>query len=69
LLAELAQQQTQERRSCVNPRVVRVKRSKFKKKQPEHRGLRPLEHAFADIIVILPVECPFPEEIKMQVAT
>jgi hypothetical protein len=45
--------------------VVRVKRSKFKKKQPEHRGLRPLEHAFADIIAILPLECPFLEESQM----
>lgn len=69
LLAELAQQQTEERRLRVNPRVVRVKMSKFKKKQPEHRGLLPLEHSFDEIIVILPAECPFPEEIQTQVAT
>lgn len=69
LLAELAQEQTEERRQRVNPRVVRVKMSKYKKKQPAHRGLRPLEHLFAEIIVILPVECPFPEEMTTQIAT
>ena len=54
LLGELAKERTEPRRNRVNPRVVRVKMSKFAKKRPEHRGLGKLERAFADTIVPLP---------------
>jgi hypothetical protein len=54
-LAELAKEQTDPRRNRINPRVVRVKMSKFKKKRPEHRGIKKLEKAFADVIVPRPV--------------
>jgi hypothetical protein len=51
-LAELAKEQTDPRRHRINPRVIRVKMSKFKKKRPEHRGIKQLERAFADVIVL-----------------
>jgi hypothetical protein len=51
LMAELGKERTEPRRNRINPRVVRVKMSKFKKKRPEHRGLKPLERSFADVIV------------------
>jgi hypothetical protein len=53
-LDELAKERTDPRRNRVNPRVVRVKMSKFAKKRPGHRGLGKLERAFADTIVPLP---------------
>jgi Insertion element 4 transposase N-terminal/Transposase DDE domain len=52
LLAELAAEQIEPRRNRVNPRVVRVKMSKFKKKRQEHRGLRPLDKTFEETIVV-----------------
>jgi hypothetical protein len=52
---ELAQERTAPRRNRVNPRVVRVKMSKFKKKRAEHRGIPELERSFADIVVPRPV--------------
>jgi hypothetical protein len=58
-LQELAREQTEPRRNRVNPRVVRVKMSKFKKKRPEHRHLPPLERPFEDIIVPRPQAQPF----------
>jgi hypothetical protein len=54
-LTELAKEQTEPRRNRINPRVVRIKMSKFKKKRPEHRGIKQLERAFADVIVPLPI--------------
>ena len=50
-LAELAEERTDPRRNRVNPRVVRVKMSKFKKKRPEHRGIPKLERPFDDILI------------------
>lgn len=55
LLAELAKERLDARRNRVNPRVVRVKMSKFKKKRPEHRGLPKVERAFGEIIIPRPV--------------
>jgi hypothetical protein len=49
---ELAQERTDPRRNRINPRVVRIKMSKFKKKRPQHRGLGPLDRAFAETIQI-----------------
>jgi Insertion element 4 transposase N-terminal/Transposase DDE domain len=57
-LAELAKEQTEPRRNRINPRVIRVKMSKFGKKRPEHRGLKQLERAFADVIIPLSVAQP-----------
>jgi hypothetical protein len=42
-LQELGSERTDPRRNRVNPRVVRVKMSRFKKKRPEHRGIPALE--------------------------
>ena len=51
---EMARERIEPRRNRVNPRVVRVKMSKFKKKRPEHRGIPELERSFADIVVPRP---------------
>jgi hypothetical protein len=53
LLGELAFERTEKRRDRVNPRVVKVKMSKFKKKRAEHRGVPPLSRKFEKTIVIL----------------
>jgi hypothetical protein len=51
-VAELARERTEPRRNRVNPRVVRVKMSKFKKKRPGHRKIPPLERSFEETIVV-----------------
>lgn len=53
LLEELAGERTEPRRNRANPRVVKVKMSKFKKKRAEHRGVRPLTQTFRESIVML----------------
>jgi Insertion element 4 transposase N-terminal/Transposase DDE domain len=53
LLWEMRHEQIEPRRNRVNPRVVKVKMSKFKKKRPEHRGIPPLPYPFAETVVIL----------------
>jgi hypothetical protein len=53
-LAELSNERTDPRRNRINPRVVRIKMSKFKKKRPEHRGTKLLERPFGDTIIIRP---------------
>jgi Insertion element 4 transposase N-terminal/Transposase DDE domain len=58
LFSELSKQRTDKRRNRINPRVVRIKMSKFKKKRPEHRGIKVLERPFVDVIVMLPVSQP-----------
>jgi hypothetical protein len=57
-LRELARERLEPRRQRCNPRVVKRKMSKFKKKRPEHRGIKPLERPFADTVVIQPVAQP-----------
>jgi len=52
LLWELGQERIEPRRNRINPRVVKRKMSKFAKKRPEHRGLPPLQKAFAESVVI-----------------
>jgi hypothetical protein len=52
LLEEMAQERIEPRRNRVNPRVVKRKMSKFKKKRPEHRGQPPLPKTFAETVVI-----------------
>jgi Insertion element 4 transposase N-terminal/Transposase DDE domain len=54
LLTEMARERTPPRRNRVNPRVVRVKMSKFKKKRPEHRGGGKLDRPFGEIIIPRP---------------
>ena len=58
LLQEMARERTDPRRNRINPRVVRVKMSKFKKKRAEHRGLGTLKRAFAETIVLRPAAQP-----------
>jgi len=55
LLAELSAERTDDdqRRNRINPRVIKQKMSKFKKKRPEHRGLPPLKKRFAETVVML----------------
>lgn len=50
LLHELSTERTDPRRNRVNPRVVRVKMSKFKKKRLKDRGILKLERRFEDIV-------------------
>ena len=52
LLWEMADGPTEPRRNRVNPRVVKKKMSKFKKKRPEHRNVPALTQTFQESIVI-----------------
>lgn len=55
LLWEVSRERTDDavRRNRINPRVVKVKMSKFKKKRPEHRPVPPLTKTFAESVVML----------------
>jgi hypothetical protein len=53
LLWEMSQEVIQPRQNRVNPRVVKVKMSKYPRKRPEHRGIPPLQHPFVATIVML----------------
>lgn len=53
LLWEMRQEQIEPRQNRVNPRVVKIKMSKFRKKRPEHRGIPPLAHPFVETIVMV----------------
>jgi transposase IS4-like protein/DDE family transposase len=55
LLWEMQQERTDDevRRNRINPRVVKRKMSKFKKKRPEHRRVPPLNKTFVDTVVML----------------
>jgi hypothetical protein len=55
LLWEMQQERTDDevRRNRINPRVVKRKMSKFKKKRPEHRRIPPLKKTFAETVVML----------------
>jgi Insertion element 4 transposase N-terminal/Transposase DDE domain len=48
---EMSMEVTDPRRNRINPRVIRVKMSKFGKKQPHHRGISELERSFEDVII------------------
>ena len=54
LLWEMQQERTDDevRRNRVNPRVIKRKMSKFKKKRPEHRNLPRLKKPFAETVVM-----------------
>jgi hypothetical protein len=55
LLWEMQRERTDDevRRNRINPRVVKRKMSKFKKKRPEHRRIPPLKKTFAQTVVML----------------
>ena len=53
LLWELRQERIEPRRNRINPRVIKRKMSKWKKKRPEHRGRPPLKKRFEETIVML----------------
>jgi hypothetical protein len=53
LLAEIRQERTDPRRNRVNPRVVKRKMSKFKKKGPQHRPVPPPTLPFIQTVVML----------------
>jgi hypothetical protein len=53
LLGELGRKTLPARANRVNPRVVKRKMSKFKKKRPEHRPVPPLKKTFAQSVVML----------------
>ncbi len=57
-LREMGREQLPARRQRANPRVVKRKMSKFKKKRAEHRRIKPLERPFEDTIVIQAVAQP-----------
>jgi hypothetical protein len=52
LLWELQGERTEPRRNRINPRVIKRKMSKWKKKRPEHRHLPPLKKTFAETVVM-----------------
>ena len=53
-LLEVSRERTDgPRRNCVNPRVVKVKMSKFAKKRPEHRPVPPLTKTFRESVVMI----------------
>jgi Transposase DDE domain/Insertion element 4 transposase N-terminal len=53
LLWEMQAERTEPRRNRVNPRVIKRKMSKWKKKRPEHRRLPPLEKTFPETVVMI----------------
>lgn len=54
LLWEVRQERTDKvRRNRINPRVIKVKMSKFKKKRPVHRPVPPLKKTFEESVVML----------------
>jgi hypothetical protein len=53
LLWEMQAERTEPRRNRINPRVIKRKMSKWKKKRPEHRHLPPLEKTFSESVVMI----------------
>ena len=53
LMWEMGRQLLPPRENRVNPRVVKRKMSKFKKKRPEHRPVPPLKKRFIESVVML----------------
>jgi transposase IS4-like protein/DDE family transposase len=53
VLWEMQGERTDPRRNRVNPRVIKRKMSKWKKKRPEHRGLPPLKKTFPETVVMI----------------
>jgi len=53
LLWEMRQEIIEPRRNRINPRVIKRKMSKWKKKRPEHRSIPPLKKRFEETVVML----------------
>jgi len=55
LLWEMQEERTDDevRRNRINPRVIKRKMSKWKKKRPEHRHVPPLKKTFSETVVML----------------
>jgi hypothetical protein len=53
LLWEMQAERTDPRRNRINPRVIKRKMSKWKKKRPWHRRPQPMKQTFAETVVIL----------------
>jgi Insertion element 4 transposase N-terminal/Transposase DDE domain len=53
LLWEMQAERTEPRRNRINPRVIKRKMSKWKKKRPEHRHLPPLKKTFRETVVMI----------------
>lgn len=53
LLWEMQQEQIEPRRNRINPRVIKQKMSKWKKKRPEHRPAPKLTKTFAESVVMI----------------
>jgi hypothetical protein len=51
MLWEMQTERTDPRRNRINPRVIKRKMSKWKKKRPEHRHLPPLKKTFPGVLV------------------
>jgi len=52
VLAEMRQELTDPRRNRVNPRVIKRKMSKWPKKRPTHRPVKPLSKSFEQCVVM-----------------
>jgi hypothetical protein len=52
VLWEMQTERTDPRRNRINPRVIKRKMSKWKKKRPEHRHRLPLKKTFAEAVVM-----------------
>jgi hypothetical protein len=53
LLWEMQGERTEPRRNRINPRVIKRKMSKWKKKRPEHRDLPHLKKTFPETVVMI----------------
>src|SRR5260370_41647752 len=53
LLWEIQHEQIEARRNRINPRVIKRKMSKWKKKGPEHRPVPALKKRFIESVVML----------------
>ena len=53
LLWEIQEERTDPRRNRINPRVIKRKASKWKKKRPAHRNLPPLKKTFRETVVMI----------------
>ena len=53
LLWEMQEERIEERRNRVNPRVIKRKMSKWKKKRPVHLKVQPLTKTFIETVVMV----------------
>jgi hypothetical protein len=53
VLWEMQSERTDPRRNRINPRVIKRKMSKWKKKRPEHRRVPPLRKTFPETVVMI----------------